>query len=129
MVASWLRIYAIAQACISIGQGVEGFSGMNAMNGVRNMASTNCQVSRLIGEKEGGERMDLECSKGVNEVVDSSRLGVSTKKNNEVLLQEPHGGKLVNLMVQSEAEKQVRGSVVVVAVLGRSSSTVWVIII
>ncbi len=92
------------------------------------MASTNCQVSRLIGEKKGGEGLELECSKGANEVVDSSRRGVSTKKNNKVLLQEPHGGVLVNLMVQSEAEKQVSGSVVVIAVLGRSSSTVWVII-
>ncbi len=129
MVGSWLRIYAIAQACIAIGRGVEGFSGMNIMNGVRNMVFTNCQGSRLMGEKEGGEGMDLECSKGVNEVVDLSRLGVSMKKNNEVLLQEPHGGKLVNLMVQSEAEKQVRESVVVIAVLRRSNSTVWVIVI
>ncbi len=130
MVGPWLRIHMIAHACIAIGLGVEGFSGVNTINGgVRNVASNNCQVSRIMGEKKGwGGGMNLECSKVASEV-DSSRHGGSMRKNNEIHLQEPHGGKLVNLMVQSEAEKQVRGYVVaVIVVLGRSSSAIWVII-
>ncbi len=127
MVVSWLHIYTIVSACIVIEWSAEGFSRINVMNGVRNMAFTNCQFSRLIGEQDVREGIDLECSKGVNEI-DSSRLRVSRKKTNDMLLQEPHGGKLVNLMVQSDTEKKVRGSVVIIVALGLSSSAMWTVI-